>query len=559
MKKVLSIILVVMLVISQAIVPVFAQDEYVDPYEGAKIKSLSVVAGADLIQNYDGYWETCECDGGEYFYYDVTYAFPTFTVVYEDGREEYGEDILLTGDVQYVDDQAENHWDVGTHKVTAVYRGVECSFNVEVVETPVANVTGVAGKALREYWDVYEEIGEDADGNDVYYDWYDVSDAEIEFTVIMKDGTIYEGTDEEIYEQTGCFVFSIEDQLANPFVIGKNEVPFDFMGYEFTCEVEVVPNPYKAIEISGENELFLTFVGNDEKDTYTTRIVDIYTLEPFAGYFNFDFVTEDGQYFSGVYNYKYDNELGMRLNQEVSIELAGYESNVLPVNNWLLARVMMESAVHYSNLYASVCNSLYDTTFKGYDSQAEKLDIDAIVAISVFMCDGNLASQDEDFLYHEVALEDVEACIYVAFGLENVDITASKFYDSQTNMVIIDEPRYTSSYYDSQLMTYADGNWTTCADLYDFDIADDKVGELEVSWGEGGYITNITYVDMIPKLGDADGDFKVTSVDARVILQYVAGLRTADEVNFEYMDVDCDGDIDAVDARWVLQMVAGLR
>lgn len=56
--------------------------------------------------------------------------------------------------------------------------------------------------------------------------------------------------------------------------------------------------------------------------------------------------------------------------------------------------------------------------------------------------------------------------------------------------------------------------------------------------------------------GDVNGDDNVSAVDARIILQYVAGLITPE--NTDSYDVNGDSKITAVDARIVLQIVAGL-
>jgi hypothetical protein len=62
-----------------------------------------------------------------------------------------------------------------------------------------------------------------------------------------------------------------------------------------------------------------------------------------------------------------------------------------------------------------------------------------------------------------------------------------------------------------------------------------------------------------PLLGDVNNDGNVTAVDARVVLQHVAGLREIEEENQKLVDLNEDGQITAIDARIILQMVAGLR
>ena len=59
--------------------------------------------------------------------------------------------------------------------------------------------------------------------------------------------------------------------------------------------------------------------------------------------------------------------------------------------------------------------------------------------------------------------------------------------------------------------------------------------------------------------GDVDGNGEISAVDARLILQYVAGLKTeADLENSAGADLSGDGNITSADARIVLQIVAGL-
>lgn len=66
--------------------------------------------------------------------------------------------------------------------------------------------------------------------------------------------------------------------------------------------------------------------------------------------------------------------------------------------------------------------------------------------------------------------------------------------------------------------------------------------------------------EILPKLstviGDANGDGKVTAMDARWVLQYAAEMRELDEHQLKLADVNNDGKVSAIDARKILQMVA---
>lgn len=59
-------------------------------------------------------------------------------------------------------------------------------------------------------------------------------------------------------------------------------------------------------------------------------------------------------------------------------------------------------------------------------------------------------------------------------------------------------------------------------------------------------------------LGDVNMSGTVTALDARMILQYTAGLTELDENEQYYADCNEDGKVTAIDARVVLQVVAGL-
>ena len=70
---------------------------------------------------------------------------------------------------------------------------------------------------------------------------------------------------------------------------------------------------------------------------------------------------------------------------------------------------------------------------------------------------------------------------------------------------------------------------------------------------------NVKYEETKVKLGDVNGDGNITAVDARLVLQSVAGLKELTAKEQEAADVNGDGNVSAVDARAILQVVAGLR
>ncbi|MBQ8767737.1 MAG: dockerin type I repeat-containing protein [Clostridia bacterium] len=73
-------------------------------------------------------------------------------------------------------------------------------------------------------------------------------------------------------------------------------------------------------------------------------------------------------------------------------------------------------------------------------------------------------------------------------------------------------------------------------------------------------LTTFPMVAFAAEMGDVNADGKISAVDARIVLQVVAGLqKKTDLKNPDGADVNGDNEISAVDARVILQKVAGLN
>lgn len=66
-------------------------------------------------------------------------------------------------------------------------------------------------------------------------------------------------------------------------------------------------------------------------------------------------------------------------------------------------------------------------------------------------------------------------------------------------------------------------------------------------------------VELYDHKGDADGDGKVTSKDARLVLRYSANLEKFDERQISVSDVNFDKKVNAIDARIILRVSARLE
>ncbi len=567
MKKALSFMLVIAMLLTQLALPVFAdaagdgwfEPDYVDPYEGLAVQSITITEGKPLIKDVSGWEDELYDENGEvigtYFRYDISYSDAVVKVVFENGEIE--ENVI--GELYYwlleiYDEQSEEPWGVGKHQVTLVYRGVEATFEVEVIDNPVKSFTAVAQEKLVEGWDSYEVYEYDENGEELLYTEYEVYDTVPVFTITMKDGTVYTGTDEEIFQQTGYWTFAGDNQAENPFKIGKNTVKFIYMGVECECEIQVLPNPYKNVSIKGDKEVYLVFEGVDEKDSFETKIVSTY---PYYEEF-MEITTENGNVYEiDVYS-DYDENGNATLDKNVSIGIGPFTTNTLESCSYFKAVYYADRMSTDILRYYVASETITGKRFEGYKA-GEEIDINNLVALSTYISSDYMNYEVEDgYGVYTLSVEEVENNIEKIFGITDADVKSSDFYSGILfGKVKITDPWIDEAYIDETQTVYADGKWVAISSVVDF-MTDVPVGTLTVVLNDDLTVDSIAYEEIEIEAGDVNCDGEVTAVDARVILQYVAGL--IDEYDFYafYADVNNDGEITALDARVILQQVAGL-
>ncbi|MBQ8765939.1 MAG: dockerin type I repeat-containing protein [Clostridia bacterium] len=566
MKKVLSVMLVLVMLLTQLALPSFAlsyDDEWVDPYEGLAVESMTVTSTKGLIENIDGWEEEIYDDNGEitdtYFYYDTYCAEIYATVVYENGEVEEGYFYELYGYYEMYDNQSEEPWGLGKHQVTFVYRDIETELEVEVVETPVKSISAVAQNTLVEGWDGGTYTYEDEDGNEIEETYYYFMQSEPVFTVTMKDGSVIVGDEHEIYEQTGYWIDYDVDQEKNPFVIGKNTVEFSFLGVPCQCEIEVVPNPYKGVSIKGENEVYLVFEGVDEKDSYETKIIEfVYYEWGIDGGMEADILTEDGKSYYVYVNCDVNEDGFSVLNKNVSLDIGPFTTNTLETCNYFKAAYVLDIALYYSVNYYATSQETAGKQFEGYNAD-EEADVDHIVALSTYMGDYFSDYEYTDFgAEYTLTVEEAEKNIEKLFGITDIDVKESEFYKNKLFGGKIEVAEYwdTLEPVDAEIV-FEDGKWLATADIFDY-YTEEFVGHITIALYEDGTIYSIDIEKDEIRMGDVNCDGKITAIDARLVLQYVAGLVDEYDLYMSYADVSGDGKITAVDARIILQKVAGL-
>ncbi len=566
MKKLLSFMLVSVMILTQLALPTFAldyaDDEWVDPYEGLAVESVSVEVNKTLIENVDGGIYGTEYEDGtveEQFYYDTYYAEPTYTVVYENGDTEIGDEYTLYGDLWLYDTQDEEPWGVGKHTVTGYYRDFEFTFEVEVVENPVKSITAVAQKPIVDGWDIYYDmyIDDNEENPAVTYVTYNVYGAEPVFTITMKDGTVVKGTDEEIFEQTGYWTFDVNDQHVNPLKVGKNTVTFEYLGNTCECEIEILPNPYKSVSIKGENEVYLVFEGIDEKDSYETKIVETYFYDvDMDGTWYAEIVTADEKTYDVIIYSELDENGNATLNKNVSIYIGTFTTNTLENCNYFKVNMEIGSFLYGALTYYEVSEEITGKQFIGYNAE-EEADINDLVALSTYIVEDYDNYYDyDDYGAYKLSVDEVAENIEKAFGIADADVKESDFYNWFRGVEVKD-PWNTALYSSDEELVFENDKWVATAIILNWETGE-MVGKLTVVLNEDGTIYSIDIEEIEIQQGDVNCDGEITAVDARIVLQYVAGLIDEYELNMFYSDLNDDGEITAVDARLILQKVAGL-
>lgn len=77
--------------------------------------------------------------------------------------------------------------------------------------------------------------------------------------------------------------------------------------------------------------------------------------------------------------------------------------------------------------------------------------------------------------------------------------------------------------------------------------------------GKFNVVVNEPEPEPVVLMGDVTGDGKLTVVDAKWMLQILAGSRKLTNEMLSVIDVNGDTNLSVVDAKWVLQAIAGIR
>ena len=213
------------------------------------VKEINIDS-VEVIKNTDGYYdEYYDSETDELLnWYCYTYV-PEFSVTLKDGTVlnsddgwiEYEDEVI---EIKVSDDQNYfNQWSTGTYTATASILGSEATFTVNVIESPVKEVT-VNEPELIQYTSGYFENGDD---NQEWFCYYYLP----EYTVTLNDGTVLDSEDGEVEYKGEIYKLEVYDNQSsdNPWTVGTHTATAEILGTETTFNVKIIDSPCESFEI----------------------------------------------------------------------------------------------------------------------------------------------------------------------------------------------------------------------------------------------------------------------------------------------------------------------
>ncbi len=415
------------------------------------IESISVKQIGTLIEYADGYYTNdWNVEGNpEYFeYYSPEFE---YTVIYDGGNvftgdimdlyEKFGYDYYpsVTEKQSY-----ENQWKVGKNITTLEYMGHSCEVEIEISESPIESITAIARSALKEEIDGYY-YGE------FYYSTWDC----FNYTVTYDGGKIFSGNNQDLYDKFGYSVRMETNQDDVAWGLGKHEIDIRFMGATCVAEISVVETDYKSIQISGEDELTISFIKNDDTVIeakilgFESRLLE---SVPHEG----TLITDIGIFYSVIIHYDSDFEFGNpSYSNNVALSLGKLHSNTLENCNYYKA------LMRASDIYR-ICRDYAENTGEIINySEKENLSVDQLSALAFSLgkrIEYEYIMENNYVINYVVKSEDIQKSIEEVFGIKEVDFSSSPNYNPETGKIII-RPTDRYSNYDKGKISFKNEEW----------------------------------------------------------------------------------------------------
>ncbi|HCG36129.1 MAG TPA: hypothetical protein DER23_07285 [Clostridiales bacterium] len=408
------------------------------------IDNISAVAVKTLTEGVDGWMSTDWLPDGQseqYFRYNINYNTLEYTVTYDNGktfvgnREEvqrkFGDDYSY---IEILTDQSfDNQWGVGKQNVSISFLGKRCTAEIEVIKSPIESISAVASRPLLYKVDGYTASGMDSGE----YFKYETSGL-FTYTVVYDGGKSFTGSAEEIYSKFSCSPSITDDQsYGNQWDIGKHQVTVKIAGFSCVADIEIVANPYKSIQISGQNELQLTFTKHDNS-VVTAKILGFVEYGGGQGECGGILTTDIGVFTNVRFSWYCTGDYTDN-SRDIQLTIGTLSSNVLASNNWIKMREYSESIAYYTLAYQ---NDI-ERNILNFNGAITQDNINSIISLS-YNVTGKLWNDKTDYInegqhtYWLYDLDDVKETVSMLFDTTGVDFSGSRI-DAASGKVMVED------------------------------------------------------------------------------------------------------------------------
>ncbi len=222
-----------------------------------------------IIENTYGYYRTDwvwdeesgqEIQTPEYFcYYDLYPRNPIITL--KDGTVIEGNSFEWNGQWHYlnyfISQSYENRWTVGnTYQVNASICGYKFTYDIEIVETPVASVTFPATTIIENTYGYYrtdwvwdDELGQEVETPEYFYYTTDHIFS-LSHTITLKDGTVINNNGCSWNGQWYSINYSDDQSYENQWTVGNTyQIKGEILGFEFTRDIEIIDTLIESVTV----------------------------------------------------------------------------------------------------------------------------------------------------------------------------------------------------------------------------------------------------------------------------------------------------------------------
>ncbi len=224
------------------------------------VKSVSVVAKSDLVENVTGEWNDLYDENGEisgkYFCYNISSTDYVATIEYKDGRIVSGTESEIydqTGGygIEWTHDQKQNPFSLGENTIKVTFLGVESEFKFNIVEDPIESITVTKTKDLIENKSGYFKSVDYEDESKGKWFNYALNETEPTITVKYKNGDTVSCTYDACYDTFNEYIdLYYEQSPEKPLTVGTYTGKASILGHECDFVFSIVENPIKSISVN---------------------------------------------------------------------------------------------------------------------------------------------------------------------------------------------------------------------------------------------------------------------------------------------------------------------